>query len=164
MINLKNIEKNIEKNFNVINLISLAEDSLRIFTEDKVSAKDAVLQARCKEAAREGKNLFDESLTTEEEAFETDLWNLALEGEIQDTIATFGDYMDWLKKNNLEDSDEAAAIFRNVRKTVDSIVDCLRAPRLIEKKKSWLGEEAVELLNYIVSGGISHKVPSFVEA
>lgn len=164
MINIENISKNIEKNFDVINLISLIEDSLCGLFEDKLSAKDAVFQARSKEAAREGKNIFDEPLTTEEEAFETDLWNLALEYGIQGDIFTFVDYIDWLKKNNLKDSDEAAAIFRNVKKTVDSIVDCLRCPKLIEKKKAWLGEKAVKMLQYITTGGINHKAPAFVIA
>jgi hypothetical protein len=148
-------------NINILDIISLAEDSLRGIFEDKLSAKDSVFQARCKAAAREGKNIFDEPFTTEEEAAEISLLNLALEYAISDKWLTHNQYLEWLQENHLEDSEENYIFFNSVKKTVNEIVDCLRCPSLIEKKTGF-GEEAVELLKYITTGGINHKAPAFV--
>ena len=151
-------------NIDIISLISLAEDSLLGIFEDKLSAKDAVFQAHNKEAAREGKNNFDEPFTTEDEAGEQALLDFALEAAISGQSISHEELIDSLKKNNIEYSQELELDFYKMKNSVNEVVSCLQVPRLIEKKKAKLGEEAVELLNYIVSGGITNKVPSFVEA
>lgn len=151
---------------NILDIISFAEDSLRGIFEDKLSAKEAVFQARFKAAVREGKDLssFHEGFGTEEEAAEISLLNLSLEYAITDRWLTHNQYMDWLKDSHYEDSEERYILFNHVKKTVNEIVDCLRCPELIEKKKEWLGEEAVKLLQFITTGGINHKAPAFVIA
>jgi len=153
-------------NTNILDIISLVEDSLRGIFEDKLSAKDAILLARCKAAVIEGKDLssFHEGFVTEEEAAEISLLNLALEYAISDKWLTHNQYLEWLKENNLEDSEENYVSFNSVKKTVNEIVDCLRCPDLIEKNKEWLGEEAVQRLQYITTGGINHKAPAFAIA
>jgi hypothetical protein len=150
-------------NINIIDIISLAEDSLRGIFEDKLSAKNSVFQARCKAAVREGKDLssFHEGFGTEEEAEEISLLNLALEFAISDKWLTHNQYLEWLHENNLEDSEENYIFFNSVKKTVNEIVDCLRCPSLIEKKTGF-EEKAVKMLQYITTGGINHKAPAFV--
>lgn len=156
--------KNINTNININNLISLAEDSLYGFFENKLSAKDAVFQARCKADAREGKDPSTEVFVTEEEAAEKSLLDIALESAIEDRVLTFNDYIEWLKSNHLNDSDEHAQWFRYVKNAVEIIFDCLHCPSQIEHNKNWLGEEAVKMLQYITTGGINHKAPAFVIA
>ena len=152
-------------NLNLIDIIFLAEDSLRALVEDNLSAEDAVIYARNVDAARQGTDIFTVAWNlTDEEVNEYSLLYLALEYAISDRCLTHNQYLEWLQDCHLEDSEENYIFFNHVKKTVNTIVDCLRFPSLIEKNKSWLGEEAVKLLQYITTGGINHKAPSFVKA
>lgn len=150
------------ENINLINFISLAEDSLRGLFEDKLSAKDAVFQAHNKAAAREGKNIFDEPFTTEEEAAEQSLLDFALEAAISGNSISREEYRNFIKNNHIEYHQEDELDFRKMKNSVNEIITCLQIPRFIDRKKDMLGEEAVELLKYITTGGINHKAPAFV--
>ena len=150
------------ENINLINFISLAEDSLRGLFEDKLSVNDAVFQAHNKAAAREGKNIFDEPFTTEEEAAEQSLLDFALKAAISGNSISREEYKNFIKNNNIEYHQEDELDFRKMKNFVNEIITCLQFPRFIDKKKDKLGEEAVELLKYITTGGITHIAPSFV--